>query len=67
MEDLERPGKEKQFEDEELEAILDEDSSQTQSELALALNVQQPAISKRLQRLGMIQKQGNLVPQNKKK
>jgi len=42
----------------ELEALLDEDSCQTQKELAL-LGVTQQTISYRLKSLGMIQKQGN--------
>jgi len=50
------------YEDAELEALLDEDSCQTQEALALTLGVTQPAISHRLKSLGMIQKQGNWVP-----
>ena len=41
---------------------MEEDSSQTQKELALTLQVTQQAISHRLKSLGMIQKQGNWVP-----
>ena len=48
------------YEDAELEALLDEDSCETQE--ALILGVTQPAISHRLKSLGMIQKQGNWVP-----
>ena len=48
MEDEERPGQPKKFEDEELEALLDEDCCQTQEELAESLGVTQVAISKRL-------------------
>jgi len=51
-----------QFEDAELEALLDEDSCQTQEELAEILGVTQPAISNRLKAMGMVQKQGNWVP-----
>ncbi|GFT51400.1 mariner Mos1 transposase [Trichonephila clavipes] len=54
--------KEKVFEDAELEALLDQDSCQTQQELAGSLGVTQQAISKRLKVMGMIQKQGNWVP-----
>lgn len=61
-EDKERPGQPKKFEDEELEALLDEDSGQTQEELAKSLGVSQKAISDRLKALGFIQKQGNWVP-----
>jgi len=50
------------YEDTELEALLDEDSCQTQKELALTLEVSQQTISYRLKSLGMIQKQGNWVP-----
>lgn len=60
--DAERPGAPKKFEDEELEAILDEDPCQTQEELAETLGVTQQTISYRLKQLGMIQKQGNWVP-----
>ena len=59
VEDKERSGRPKVYEDAELEALLDEDSCQT---LALTLGVTQPAISHRLKSLGMIQKQGNWVP-----
>ena len=48
MEDEERPGQPKKFQDEELEALLDEDYCQTQEELAESLGVTQLAISKRL-------------------
>ena len=61
-EDKERSGRSKTFEDEELEALLDEDPCQTQEELAKSLGVTQPAISKRLKAAGYIQKQGNWVP-----
>lgn len=57
IEDKERPGQPKKFEDAELEGLLNEDSSQTQEELATALNVDQSTVSKRLKALGMIQKQ----------
>ena len=53
-------GREKVFEDAELEALLEQDSCQNQEELALG--VTQQAISKRLKAMGIIQKQGNLVP-----
>lgn len=52
----------KKFEDEQLEALLDEDPCQTQEELAESLGVDRTTICKRLQDLGMIQKQGNWVP-----
>ena len=54
LEDEERPGQPKQFEDEELEALLDEDCCQTQEQLAESLGVTQAAISKRLKAAGYI-------------
>ena len=62
LEDEERPGQPKKFEDKELEALLDEGCRQTQKELAESLGVTQAAISKRLKAAGYIQKQGNWVP-----
>ena len=62
VKDKERIGRPKVYEDMELEVLLEEDSSQTQKELALTLQVTQQAISHRLKSLGMIQKQGNWVP-----
>ena len=62
LEDEERPGQPKKFEDEELEALLDDDCCQTQEEFAGSLGVTQAAISKRLKAAGYIQKQGNWVP-----
>ena len=61
LEDEERPRQPKKFEEEELEALLDEDCCQTQEELAESLGVTQAAISKRLKAAGYIQKQGNWV------
>jgi len=46
----------------ELEALLEEDQSQTQEVLAESLGVTQQAVSVRLRAMGMIQKQGNWVP-----
>ena len=43
----------------ELEALLTEDSLQTQEDLAKLLGVTQQDISKRYKAMGMIQKQGN--------
>ena len=42
----------KKFEDEELEALLDEDSCQTLAELAESLGVDHTTVSKRLKVLG---------------
>jgi len=62
VEDKECNGKLKVYEDAELEALLDEDSCQTQKELTLTLRVTQQIISYSLKLLGIIQKQGNWVP-----
>ena len=62
LEDQERPGQPNKFEDEDLEALLDEDCCQTQEELAESLGVTQAAISKRLKAAGYIQKPGNWIP-----
>ena len=66
VEDRPRQWRPTNFEDAELEALLDEDSCQTQEEFASALGVTRQAISKRLYALGMIQKQGTWVPYNLK-
>ena len=47
LEDEERPGQPKKFDDEELEALLDEDCCQIQEELAEFLGATQGVISKR--------------------
>ena len=62
VEDRHGGGKEKIFGDSKLEALLAENSCQTQEELAESLGVTQQAISKRLEVMGIIQKQGNWVP-----
>jgi len=54
VEDKERSGAPKKFEDKELEALLHEDSSQTLGELAESLGVDHTTVSKRLKVLGMI-------------
>ncbi|EFN71498.1 Histone-lysine N-methyltransferase SETMAR, partial [Camponotus floridanus] len=61
VEDKERSGAPKKFEDEELEALLHEDSCQTLDELAESLGVDHTTVSKRLKVLGIIQKQGHWV------
>ncbi|EFN83814.1 Histone-lysine N-methyltransferase SETMAR, partial [Harpegnathos saltator] len=48
VEDKERSGAPKKFEDEELEALLDEDPCQTQNELAESLGVDHTTVAKRL-------------------
>ena len=47
LEDEERPEQPKKFEDEELEALLDEDCCQIQEELAESLGITQADTSKR--------------------
>ena len=61
IEDKPRSGP-KKFEDKELEALLEEDQSQTQEELAESLGITQQTVFVRLKSMGMIQKQGNWVP-----
>lgn len=60
--DKEHGKPQKQFEDRELRMMLDEDPCQTQYDLAVALNVTQQCISRRLEALGMIRKVGIWVP-----
>ncbi|CAK9827111.1 Mariner Mos1 transposase [Anthophora retusa] len=62
LNDAERSGTPKKVEDEELEQLLNEDSCQTQQELAEELGVTQRAISVRLKKLGRVQKVGRWVP-----
>ncbi|KAG5314671.1 MOS1T transposase, partial [Pseudoatta argentina] len=62
LEGKERSGAPKKFQDKELEQLLDEDPSQTLSELGKILHVDESTVSKRLKGLGMIQKQGHWVP-----
>ena len=62
LEDEERHRQPKKFENEEVEALLDEGCCQTQEELAESLGVTQAAISKDLKTAGYIQKQGNWFP-----
>ncbi|UYV81825.1 SETMAR [Cordylochernes scorpioides] len=61
--DNEQRGKPPQkFEDAELQALLDEDSTQPQEKLAKQLQVSQGAVSLRLNSLGMTQKLSRWVP-----
>lgn len=60
--DKERPGAVKTFEDAELQALLDEDDAQTQQQLADQLGVNQSTISDRLKAMGKIQKMSKWVP-----
>ncbi|KAG5319603.1 MOS1T transposase, partial [Pseudoatta argentina] len=62
LEDKERSGAPKKFQGKELEQLLDEDPSQTLSEIGKILQVDESTVSNRLKGLGMIQKQGHWVP-----
>ena len=52
--DNEHPGAAKKFEDEELQALLDEDPTQSQQQLAQTLNETRGAICQRLKAIGNI-------------
>ena len=60
--DNEHPGAAKKFEDEELQALLDEYPTQSQQQLVQTLNVPRGAIFQRLKAIGKIQKYGKWVP-----
>ncbi|EFN76928.1 Histone-lysine N-methyltransferase SETMAR, partial [Harpegnathos saltator] len=60
-EDKERSGRPKTIEDADLQALLDEDDTQTQDQLAEALNMTRQGISKRLHAMGKIQEEGKWV------
>lgn len=62
LEDKQRSGAPKKFEDEKLEELLDQDRCQTLTEIGNTLQVDESTVSKRLKQLGMIQKQGHWVP-----
>lgn len=65
LEDKDYIRKPKKFEDEELEVMVNEDSSKTQQELANILRVTQPAISYRLKTMRMFRKAGKLASLSK--
>ena len=52
----------KKYKDVELQALLDEDDSQIQKQLAEQLSVSQQAVSNRLREMGKIQKVGRWLP-----
>jgi histone-lysine N-methyltransferase SETMAR len=62
LDNKERGKPPKKFEDSELQSLLDEDDAQSQEQLAEELNVDQATISRRLQALGKIRKEGKWVP-----
>lgn len=62
LNDKERGKPSKKFQDEELQALLDEDAAQTQEKLASSLNVTQKTLSIRLRAMGKILKEGKWMP-----
>lgn len=66
VEDRDRPGQPKKFEDTELKELLDQDPNLTQEELAAALNVSREAISKRLKVRGVILEEARKKKKKKK-
>ena len=58
LSDNEHPRAAKKFENEELQALMDEDQTQSQQQLAQTLNVTRGAICQRLKAMGKIQKYG---------
>lgn len=62
VKDSARSGRPQKCEDEQLQALLDDDPTQTQQQLEKALNVSQETISRRLRAMGKIHKLGKWVP-----
>ena len=60
--DNEHSGVAKKFEDEELQALLDEDPAQSQQKLPQTPNATRGAICQRLKAMGKIQQYGKWVP-----
>lgn len=60
--DRERSGAPQKVEHEQLQALLDENSAQTQKELAEQVGVTQQTVSNRLHAMGKIHKEGRWVP-----
>nr|KAF6290916.1 hypothetical protein mMyoMyo1_009310 [Myotis myotis] len=60
--DKERPGQLKEFEDQQLQALLEKDAYQTQKQFAERLNVAQQTIYNHLQAMGKTLKEGKWVP-----
>ncbi|XP_020298735.1 probable serine/threonine-protein kinase fhkB [Pseudomyrmex gracilis] len=58
LNDKERPSQSKKFEDNDLDALLNEDSCQTLQELSTSLGVDLSTVGNRLKSLDMIQKEG---------
>lgn len=62
LNDKERPGQLKKFDDDDLQKLLDEDDTQTQQQMAEKLNVGRRMVGDRLHAMGKIQKAGEWVP-----
>ena len=62
LNDKERPGQPRKFENEDFEALLDEDRCQILKQLSYTLNVTEMAIRKRLHNLRLVQKAENWLP-----
>ena len=62
LKDKDRPGQSKKFQDAELQALLDEDDTQTPQQMAEKLTVGRQTISDRLHAMGKIQKAGKWIP-----
>ena len=62
LKDKELPEQLKKFEDEDLEALLDEDRCQILKQLSDTLNVTEMAVSEGLHNLGLVQKAENWLP-----
>ena len=62
VEDKERSGRPRAFENEKLQTLVDENPCQTQKQLAEALNCAQSIISDRLKALGKVYKERKMSP-----
>lgn len=62
VDDKERSGRPTTFEDTELQALLDQDDTQTQEKLAEALNITRRGIFKWMRAMEKLQKEGKWVP-----
>ena len=62
VKDSARSGRPQKCENEQLQVLLEDDPTQTQQQLAKALNVSQETISRRLRAMGKINKLGKWVP-----
>jgi len=62
LDDEQRSGRPQEMVSDDLQALLDQDPSQSTSELATQLNVDQSTISRRLNGMGKVHKAGKWVP-----